>query len=328
MHAQHQYGRIRPRLQNFPRRFQPIHPRHRAIHHNHRRLFSCRQPHSSLAIACFADHLDLWIIFQDSPESVPHQRMIVYQQYFELSCHGSRLSPVRYADEPSCHPSPAAKALGSLRLFPPVPASPPNRFRVHFSPPQFLCRGLPLPIPAHQTKTSAAPTLPSLPNAGSHYSTPPATRGTHARLLLHQAEKPFPIFHSASQAPSAAPPSEYTSPACSRALLHPAAPDAAPAKGCEYCPESFARSRALPVPLRALSSLPGDGFPRAPAASQSPSAPARTHHATRAKCAAAWILASKSVFAPIRCAARKAPPVSRKQSGSNGSNTNSSAQSQ
>src|SRR5208282_865854 len=268
--------------------------------------------HSFLTIARFADYFDLRIILQDAPESVPHQRMIVHQQHRELIPHDSRLSGDRYAGIPSCLRRPVAIVAIFLRLFPRVHASPPIQSRGHFSPTRFLFHGLPLPVPAHQQEISAAPTPLSLLNAGLHYSALPAKRGRRARSNLRRGEKPSPIFHSAAQAPTGAPPSEYTNPACSPVQPLREAPDAGLAKGCEYYPESIAQFRAPLALLRALSSLQAIDSPRVPAATQWPSAPVRIRRAIRAKYAAAWTPVWKSIFAPAHCAARKAPPALRK----------------
>src|SRR6267154_470481 len=101
---------------------------------------------------------------------------------------------------------------------------------VHQQNRNFIRHGLPPPASTHSRHKSAAPTLHSSRRVGSRCSNSPAPRDTNALPLRFPPETQCHFSRSEPQSPSAAPPSEYTSPASPPVLLLPAVPDAAPAR--------------------------------------------------------------------------------------------------
>ena len=69
--------------------------RHGRIHDDHMRLQLRHQTNGFIAVAAFADHRDARIVFEQTPESAPHEGVIVNQQdsdfvgHFRVSAHAT-----------------------------------------------------------------------------------------------------------------------------------------------------------------------------------------------------------------------------------------------
>src|SRR5450432_487035 len=306
MHAQHQDARLGMLRANLPRRLDPADPRQRAVHHRNFWFQLDRQLHCVIPVARFADHHDRGIVFQHPPESLAHQRVIVHQQNGDFIRHEPPPSLAAPASAPASLPFPMGPAPTRLRSIPPARAFPPIQSPDGLLAARSLCHDLLRPVPIRCAGIAAAPRPLSLPNGGSHYSRLPATRDKCAPPPPCLPQTPYRPFHSATTGPSGATPRGCTNRACSPNPVLPAIPGAAPAITYGYCSASIARFPALPASPAATVSPPALDFPAVPAMTRSPSAPARTRHAIPARYAAAWTLAWKLVFAPARCAVRRA----------------------
>jgi hypothetical protein len=81
VHAQDQDARAGPLLQQLDRRMQPVHLRHGHVHHDNVRVQLLGKGNGVHAIAGLADDNDLPIVFEDPPESLPHERVIVNENH-------------------------------------------------------------------------------------------------------------------------------------------------------------------------------------------------------------------------------------------------------
>ena len=66
--------------QNLPRRIQPIHARHGAIHHNHLGVQFLGKFDCLGAIGGLTDNRNIGFIFQDAPEAATDEAVVVHQQ--------------------------------------------------------------------------------------------------------------------------------------------------------------------------------------------------------------------------------------------------------
>ena len=92
MHAEHEHQGLRLLFENLSRGFQAVHLRHGAVHHHHLRLQLLRQTNRFRAVAGFAGHLDIRLVFENAPESAPHQAVVIHQQDRNFIRHANPFS--------------------------------------------------------------------------------------------------------------------------------------------------------------------------------------------------------------------------------------------
>src|SRR5580658_4839305 len=213
MHAKHEHQSLRMLVKNLPRGLQSVHPRHGAIHDNHLWAKLLRELDCFRAVARFAYHFNICLIFQNAAESSPHQGMIINQQDRNFIRHVNQASLLEPSIEPpfQLYPARAAEIQPSHRATLRVLASLPVRFPAWRFDFRNLCRGLPPRLPRPGLEIADAPRLQWLPNAGSSYSKLPAPRDIHESQRCRRQQRIRPIFHRIREFPPAFPPPANTS---------------------------------------------------------------------------------------------------------------------
>src|SRR5215204_2859940 len=87
VHAQHDDRGLRMSGENGPCSFEATGSWHRRIHHDDVRLQLCRQADGVLTVAAFADDLNGGVVFEQTPEAAPHQRVIVHEEHGDFVGH-------------------------------------------------------------------------------------------------------------------------------------------------------------------------------------------------------------------------------------------------
>ena len=77
VHAEDQDAARGPLLQHLDRRVQPVHLRHGHVHDDDVGFELLDERDALEAVAGLADHRDVGVVFEDAPEPLPHQRVVV-----------------------------------------------------------------------------------------------------------------------------------------------------------------------------------------------------------------------------------------------------------